>query len=297
MDNNAVNVTMTEEIKRGAVLAGLHAGRSPKAIAEFNKLSLSFVYKMKSRLEASEHPEDINTKRSKPAPRSDNVRTPEFVARVQQKVDQDPSKSIRSLARELGVANATIHRTVHEDLRYGSYALKTGHFMNDATKQKRLEKAKKLLIRLKHPEEAKMLKFFSDEKNFDQDQKVNRRNDRWLCKSPDEVPRVMHTKFPSTVMVLGVVSSEGDVMPPFFFQRGLRVNASYQGPGGHGETMDGRSGQRKAVCVPAGLCPRPQGPSNAELVGRQRPLPLVTGTMATQLSRSQPAGLLRVGRG
>ena len=28
----------------------------------------------------------------------------------------------------------------------------------------------------------------------------------------------MHTKFPSTVMVLGVVSSEGDVMPPFFFQ-------------------------------------------------------------------------------
>lgn len=226
MDNNAVNVTMTEEIKRGAVLAGLHAGRSPKAIAEFNKLSLSFVYKMKSRLEAAEHPEDINTKRSKPAPRSDNVRTPEFVARVQQKVDQDPSKSIRSLARELGVANATIHRTVHEDLRYGSYALKTGHFMNDATKQKRLEKAKKLLIRLKHPEEAKMLKFFSDEKNFDQDQKVNRRNDRWLCKSPDEVPRVMHTKFPSTVMVLGVVSSEGDVMPPFFFQRGLRVNAS-----------------------------------------------------------------------
>ena len=43
MDINALNVTMTEEIKRGDVLADLHAGRSPRVIAEFNKLSLSFV--------------------------------------------------------------------------------------------------------------------------------------------------------------------------------------------------------------------------------------------------------------
>ena len=35
----------------------------------------------------------------------------------------------------------------------------------------------------------------------------------------------MSTMFPAKVMVLGVVSSEGDIMPPHFFQRGLRVNA------------------------------------------------------------------------
>lgn len=28
-------------------------------------------------------------------------------------------------------------------------------------------------------QKAGMFRFFSDEKNFDQDQKVNRRNDRW----------------------------------------------------------------------------------------------------------------------
>lgn len=36
----------------------------------------------------------------------------------------------------------------------------------------------------------------------------------------------MHTKFPVTVMVLGVVSNEGHGMPPYFFPQGLRVNAA-----------------------------------------------------------------------
>ena len=67
--------------------------------------------------------------------------------------------------------------------------------------------------------------FSSDDKNFTQVQKVNRQNNRWLCDDPEQVPVAMSTMFPATVMVLGVVSSEGDIMPPHFFQRGLRVNA------------------------------------------------------------------------
>ena len=35
----------------------------------------------------------------------------------------------------------------------------------------------------------------------------------------------MATKFPATVMVLGVVSNKGDVMPPYVFEASLRVNA------------------------------------------------------------------------
>ena len=36
--------------------------------------------------------------------------------------------------------------------------------------------------------------------------------------------RVMKTKFPATVMVFGVVSSEGHIMPPHIFEVGLKVN-------------------------------------------------------------------------
>ena len=36
----------------------------------------------------------------------------------------------------------------------------------------------------------------------------------------------MHSKFPKTVMVLGIISNEGHVMPPHFFPQGLRLNAN-----------------------------------------------------------------------
>ena len=39
-----------------------------------------------------------------------------------------------------------------------------------------------------------------------------------------DVPSVMKTKFPATVMVFGVVSSEGRIMPPHLFEVGLKVN-------------------------------------------------------------------------
>ena len=46
----------------------------------------------------------------------------------------------------------------------------------------------------------------------------------WIATNNRDVPRVMKTKFPATVMVFGVVSSEGHIMPPYIFEVGLKVN-------------------------------------------------------------------------
>ena len=46
----------------------------------------------------------------------------------------------------------------------------------------------------------------------------------WIATNNLDVPRVMKTKFPATVMVFGVVSSEGHIMPPHIFEVGLKVN-------------------------------------------------------------------------
>ena len=46
----------------------------------------------------------------------------------------------------------------------------------------------------------------------------------WIATNNRDVPRVMKTKFPATVMVFGVVSSEGHIMPPHVFKVGLKVN-------------------------------------------------------------------------
>ena len=46
----------------------------------------------------------------------------------------------------------------------------------------------------------------------------------WIAKNNRDVPRVMKTKFLATVMVFGVVSSDGHIMPPHIFEVGLKVN-------------------------------------------------------------------------
>ena len=46
----------------------------------------------------------------------------------------------------------------------------------------------------------------------------------WITTNNRDVPRVMKTKFPATVMVFGVVSSEGHIMPHHIFEVGLKVN-------------------------------------------------------------------------
>ena len=46
----------------------------------------------------------------------------------------------------------------------------------------------------------------------------------WITTNNRDVPRVMKTKFPATVMVFGVVSSEGYSIPPDIFEVGLKVN-------------------------------------------------------------------------
>ena len=46
----------------------------------------------------------------------------------------------------------------------------------------------------------------------------------WIATNNGDMPRVMKTKFPAMVMVFGVVSSEGHIMPPHIFEVGLKVN-------------------------------------------------------------------------
>ena len=46
----------------------------------------------------------------------------------------------------------------------------------------------------------------------------------WIATTNRDVPGVMKRKFPATVMVFGVVSSEGHIMRPYIFEVGLKVH-------------------------------------------------------------------------
>ena len=56
------------------------------------------------------------------------------------------------------------------------------------------------------------------------DPSYDSQNHCWIATNNRDVPRVMKIKFTATVMVFGVVSSEGHIMPPHIFEVGLKVN-------------------------------------------------------------------------
>jgi len=163
-------------MKKHAVIFAIHANHSDLEISRFLKVAQSFVNKVRRELEASDGNMESVAKRKKHETRSDKVRTSRFVQKVQGIIDEDPSKSIRAISKDLQVSECTIRRIIHEDIRYKCYTMR--QFMSAQTREQRFIRAQRLLNKLKHPEISNMLWFFSDEKNFDQDKKINRRNDR-----------------------------------------------------------------------------------------------------------------------
>ncbi|CAE1168868.1 unnamed protein product [Acanthosepion pharaonis] len=137
--------------------------------------------------------------------------TDELVAAVKETIDNDGSQSYAKIAADMGCHKSTICLTIKKDIGYSSYRKSHRMLITNASKESRKIKAAALLNELKHGS-ARMLRFFSDEKNFIQDQTSNRQNDSWISKDIEKVPVVKHT-------------NEWDVMPPFFFQKDLRITA------------------------------------------------------------------------
>ena len=61
-------------------------------------------------------------------------------------------------------------------------------------------------------------------KLWQQDHCQHPQNAIWIAMNNRDVPRVMKTKFLATVVVFGVVSSDGHIMPRHIFEVGLKVN-------------------------------------------------------------------------
>lgn len=64
-----------------------------------------------------------------------------------------------------------------------------------------------------------MLWFSNDEKQFAQVKKMNRKKIGCCVKSS----KMLRRKFANSVLVLQVVSSKGDLMPPILFLQGVRI--------------------------------------------------------------------------
>ena len=111
----------------------------------------------------------------------------------------------------------------------------------------------------------------------------------WIAMNNRDVPRVMKTKFPATVMVFGVVPGDSHIMPTHIFEVGLKVNTK--------EDLD----VLKSVVIPwcnqvAGgrLCDGPQVQRDPGLASEGVLRLCTLLSLAPLLPRPKPAGLLRL---
>ncbi len=160
--------------------------------------------------------------------RANNARPPELVAHVEQLVGQSVNTSVRGLARETGMPEATMRRLVKEDLGMRSYVKQERPLLSEDTRRKRVERATALTNKLKGPD-AGLIILFSDKKFFTLAQYHNRRNTKVVLRqgeSPDERRVQGVVQRPAGVMLLGVVASDGRVAPPVFVDAGVKIDAT-----------------------------------------------------------------------
>lgn len=84
--------------------------------------------------------------------------------------------------------------------------------LSETLKARGVQRCVHLLPSIKH-QAAGRLRFFSDEKIFCINVKINLRNDSWIAHDAEDVSIIGRTKFPASIHIL----LEGDVTPPHIF--------------------------------------------------------------------------------
>lgn len=107
---------------------------------------------------------------------------------------------------------------------FKSYVLPVTHVVTTAQKMMSVRRCQTLLNQLKTGRTG--IIFFTHEKVFGQDIHVNRRNSRVIARSADgrDNNMVFRSKHPASVMVFGLVASDGHKMPLIMFEPKFRLN-------------------------------------------------------------------------
>ena len=115
-------------------------------------------------------------------------------------------------------------REVNEDLDMMSYVKRVRNLLTTRSRALRAERCPKLLNHLKH--KGGHVRVFVNEKKIVVDEVANKQNTRIIAVDPSEVPPVMQSKSPASVMVFAAVASDGKVTPPHFIEAGLKINTA-----------------------------------------------------------------------
>lgn len=154
------------------------------------------------------------------------VCTPANRNKIKKRIQRNPKRSMRSMARQDGIDEKSVRKMVKSQLGYHPYKIQKAHYLDERMKANRLEKAKKMR-RLAGGSRHRLV-LFTDEKNFPIEQAHNHQNDRQLLQKgslkTSNVNFIARSNFPSSVMVWAGVCGTGKT-PLVFVEKGLKINA------------------------------------------------------------------------
>lgn len=212
------------EFKRDSVIALYLAGKPQVAIVralQHLNVNKSFVSRTIARYR--------DTGSVAPRPKSGRKKTAtsaEMVRKVKKRIERNPRRSGRKMARELKISQGSIRNILKNELKLKALKFQKAQDLNAAQKKVRLDRAKELL-RLAESGELPNL-VFSDEKPFVVQQVVNKQNDRvYLPERSAEnlqLRLATRTQKPAMVMVWAAVTADGR-SPLVFIDRGVKINA------------------------------------------------------------------------
>ena len=154
------------------------------------------------------------------------VRTPKLINAIRSKLNRNPQRSARKMAKEANVSHITIQNVLKKDLKCLPYKKVKKQLLSEATREKRLTRACLLLQCLADYTQPTVL--WTDEKLFTVQAVHNAQNDRVWRQSINKIPEKHRISFqrqkPSSVMVWAGVTSSGHKTPLVFIQEGVKIN-------------------------------------------------------------------------
>lgn len=182
-----------------------------------------FVYRTVKRLQ-----ETGSIKDRKRSGRPRTARTKERIRRVQMKIQRNPQRSARKLAKEEGVSDFSMRQIIKVDLKLKPYKKRVVHGLTTKQRDTRKERCQMLLDRYNNEKIKKII--FSDEKLFVVEQYYNAQNIRVYSGSFENIPEHLKTvqrfQNASSIMVWAGISHRGK-LPLVFIDKGVKINANF----------------------------------------------------------------------
>ena len=182
-----------------------------------SRASRSGVYKVVKHLKEAGSP--LPKVRSIP---SRKVRMPMIIKNTREKIRRNSRRSVRKLASASGVSYGTMQTVLKNDLNLSPYKITKAQLLSQATKTKRLQRAK-LFLEARNSRFCEQMRSYSLSRQF-----TILKNNRNYAVNKSDIPlndRLMiRRQKPASVMVCAGVTSTGEKTPLIFIEEGVKLN-------------------------------------------------------------------------